>query len=78
MLSRVAEKDPFQARYYVEDLEEAERVGIRRHLFGSADDQEIHRMMSYLRDPLRWDSAEMIKRSEETAVYVSEEVVVLR
>lgn len=67
MLKYVAEKDPFQARYYVEDLEEAERVGIRRHLFGSSDDQEIHKMLSYLRDPSEMGSpAEMIKRSEET------------
>ena len=57
MLKYVAEK-VLQARYYVEDLEEAERVGIRRHLFGSADDQEIHRMMSYLEIPLMGSPAE--------------------
>lgn len=66
LLKYTAEKDPFQTRYYVDNLEEVERLGIRRHLFGSAEDQQIHSLMSYVRDPSRVDSpAELLKRAEE-------------
>lgn len=66
LLKYTAEVDPFQTRYYVENLEEVERLGIRRHLFGTVEDQQIHSLMSYVRDPSRVDSpAELLKRAEE-------------
>ena len=66
LLKHTAKVDPFQTRYYVDSLEEVERLGIRRHLFGTAEDQQIHSLMSYVRDPSRVDSpAALLKRAEE-------------
>ena len=66
LLKYTAERDPFQTRYYLESAEEAERLGIKRTLFGDASDEEVHRLMSYVRDPSRLEStSELLKRSEE-------------
>ena len=50
ILRQAAVTDPFQTRYYVKDAEEARRLGLTRHLFGSKSDREIHKYFRYLRD----------------------------
>lgn len=66
LLKYTSERDPFQTRYYLNDLEEANRLGIKRNLFGDADDRQIHSLMSYVRDPSRVGSpTELLNRATE-------------
>jgi len=49
LLKHTAKVDAFQTRYYLNDLAEADRLGIRRHLFDDADSRQIHEILDYLK-----------------------------
>lgn len=49
MLKYTAEVDRYQTRYYLNDMDEAKRLGITNNLFQTAEDRRIHELTSYLR-----------------------------